>query len=241
LDFPSLTFVGSVWSALDDVHSSGFKAVAYECRPFLGEFTGWLETSADCASTVTESTFAVDASLLGKQKLTSSFFVVDEPRSDKDIEPTLSSSLVVSGETRPIDEIQAKATCEVLLNLAPSPKIAPSILCARKIKDLPYLKSRPIGVTGYRFIHLHSFQTGIRRIYRGYSLRFPRIFGKMKSYKAKDVAKLLRIRKNGLEVWASENSVATKQDIANWISEVDRKWLTSTSSFCFPPCCSINW
>jgi hypothetical protein len=52
----------------------------------------------------------------------------------------------------------------------------------------------------------------------------------MKSFKSKDVAKLVRIRNNMLEAWAKENSDVSDQGIAKWISEVDRLRLSSSTS-----------
>jgi len=205
------------------VRSSDFQEAACACRPFLDEFTGRMEaTAVDCTGTCAISTTsAADAKSIGK--LTSISFKVGEPRPDIDMQPTLSSSSSVSGDADPAGDTQSTMSSEVLPLEMASPKKAPSKNFGPKVAELPYLKGRPIGVTGYRFIHLHSFQTGIGRVYRGYSLRFPRLFGKMKSYKAKDTVKLLRIRNNELEAWASAHSCSTEQDITKWIVEVDRK------------------
>jgi hypothetical protein len=140
-EFPSLSFVDSVWSALDDVHSSDFQEAACECRPFLDEFTVGVGNEADYASVHTAPTFEADDSTLAKnthfaQNLKSQSTKIPLPSSD-----------------------------------------APSERFGQKVAKLPYVKGRPIGVTGYRFIHLHSFQTAVGRDYRGYSLRFPRVLG----------------------------------------------------------------
>ena len=246
LGYPSLPFVDSVWTALDDVHSFEFQEAACECKPFLDEFCGGKQKAVDRTSDFAARAFGAEAGLGKQASLSSSSLTVETVllasaedihltlRSSslpakiqlraEDIQPTPGSSLVLE-KTGPIeneDSLQITSPSEVKSTKKPSLLKAASMCLAQKIVDLPYLKGRSIGVTGYRFIHLHSFQTGIGRVYRGYSLRFPRIFGRMKSSKSKDMAKLVRMRDNMLEAWAKENSRAKECDIAKWISELDK-------------------
>jgi hypothetical protein len=84
----------------------------------------------------------------------------------------------------------------------------------------PCIKGRPVGVTGHRFIHLHSFATRNDTFYHGFNLQFPKAFG-LKTAKAKDMATLVRTRNNMLVAWATANTQLTHVQILEWVSEMD--------------------
>ena len=201
---PSLPFVDSIFSALDDMLISDFEEAACECKPF--QFIECMEATVNCESACSALDFGAGTGAgtgsRENQKLISSTSAFETSNLYEDVQP------ITTGE------VQSTAV--------PSLYEASSISSERKMLELPNLKGRPVGVTGYRFVHLHTFQTRVGRIYRGYSLRFPRIFGKIKSLKSKDMAKLVRMRNNMLEAWAIESSKAMAHDIAKWIADLDR-------------------
>ena len=77
-----------------------------------------------------------------------------------------------------------------------------------------------MGVTGRRFIHLHSFATRNDKFYHGFNLQFPKVFG-LKTAKAKDMANLVRTRNEMLVTWAKENTKLSDDQILDWVNEID--------------------
>ena len=179
--FPSIPFLGSIWTALDDVHSSEFHEAACACRPFLDEFTGCMQATADAGSNHRATPFTVGAAAKLEKPISSSFLpgevvmlLAESIRPTlccaslpaergllaEDLQPTLSSSSA-TGNTEAAGDVQTATTLEAQSSEVPSSNETQAICFAREITELPYLKSRPIGVTGYHSFICTHFRRGL--------------------------------------------------------------------------------
>ena len=162
---PSRSFIDySTWSALDDVHSPDFQLAACECKPFLEVFSVGGGKAEDRKKWHTKASPRPEETPSGKRQR-------------------------ISPET--VVESEATSACTVQPTV-PSPKVTSPKVLTRAILALPGIDRHPAGVTGYRFIHLQPFQSENIHSCRGFVLRFPGALG-VKSYKAKHMAKLIRI------------------------------------------------
>lgn len=200
----SRQFLDSVWFTLDDAQSSDFSSAALLCEPFMKDYYG----EDSCASVHAISSNSSDGD-----------FYCSSDHKFADALPTFTSS--ACGHLR-ADASSAVCTTDVSKYSSKANHKVPMKNPARKVKTLPCIKGRPVGVTGYRFIHEHKFQTKntSATFYDGYALQFPKVFG-LKTAKAKSIMNLVCKRNRMLEIWAQENTHHSKRDIAKWISEID--------------------
>jgi len=216
----SRQFLDRVWFELEDVHSSGFPNAALSCEPFL---RGSSDDEENCARVESKSIASTDETSCG----------VSEHASDDGSDATLDVSLndsvasdIALNTTRSCSPRSSSLVYEPgdereVTRSSKSSRRASSRKSSQTSIHLPCIKGRPVGVTGFRLIHVHTFQTRNGKYYHGFNLKFPDKFG-LKTAKSKDLMDLVCKRNRMLETWAMQNTSLTKAEIAEWITEIDK-------------------
>jgi len=215
----SLHFLNRVWFALDDTRTSDFSSAALLCEPYMNDYY-----SEDSGTSVDAKSIISDDDV---------FHCISDDESDASFNVTTSdhfwvnaSASCATSESRScsphsVHEKAGDITHKTAHSSKDPPEASPR-KPARKALTLPFIKGRPVGVTGFRFIHEHKFQTKntSATFYNGFNLQFPKMFG-LKTAKAKDITRLVYKRNHMLEIWALRNTRHSKREVAKWISEID--------------------
>lgn len=207
----SLHFLNRVWFALDDTRSSDFSCAALLCEPYMNDYY-----SKD------SGTRSADAkSITSDDDL---FHCISDDESDASFKNAFAPCPTSESRSCSPHSVNEKAgdITHKTAHSSKDPQEASPRKPARKALILPFIKGRPVGVTGFRFIHEHKFQTKntSATFYNGFNLQFPKMFG-LKTAKAKDITRLVYKRNQMLEIWALRNTRHSKREIAKWISEID--------------------
>ena len=222
----SRQFLDRVWCELEDIHSYGFSNAVLSCEHFLGahdigkenieqveaKFLASSDETSSCSDSELESNAGSDD--------TSSIALGEFATSDSDSSATSETRSNSSRSSKLVHEpsdVRETAQSSESISNATSRKSLQTSANA----NLPCIKGRPVGVTGFRLIHMHTFRMRNGKFHHGFNLKFPDRFG-LKTSKAKDLMNLVDKRNRMLETWALQNTHLSKGEIADWIAGIDR-------------------